>query len=96
MRHQKTEWLAVSTAGLLIIGSWEQAIPKSRAPEENARPEVRVVQGKVLGTLVEGGLAFKNLPYAAPPVGPNRWRILDRFVRAGRLTINASGQPARS
>ena len=74
MRDQKTEWFAVSTAGLLIIGSWEQAIPRSHAPEENARPEVRVVQGKVLGTLVEGGIAFKNLPYAAPPVGPNRWR----------------------
>ena len=55
-----------------IVG--EQAIPMSHAPEEIARPEVRVVQGKVQGTLVEGGLAFKNLPYAAPPVGPNRWR----------------------
>jgi hypothetical protein len=63
MRDQKTQWLAVSTADLLIIGSWEQALPKSHAPEENARPEVRVVQGKVLGTLVEGGIAFgPNLP----------------------------------
>jgi para-nitrobenzyl esterase len=74
MRHQRTKWLAVSTAGLLIIGSLEQAISKSNTPEENARREVRVVQGKVLGTVVEGGLAFKNLPYAAPPVGRNRWR----------------------
>src|ERR1700730_211456 len=74
MKRPKTKWLAVSTAGLLVIGSWEQAIPRSHAPEEIARPAVRVVQGKVLGTLVEGGLAFKNLPYAAPPVGPNRWR----------------------
>jgi para-nitrobenzyl esterase len=74
MKRQKNKWLAVSTAGLLIIGSWQHAIPKSHTPEENARPEVRVLRGRVLGTLVEGGFAFKNLPYAAPPVGPNRWR----------------------
>jgi para-nitrobenzyl esterase len=74
MKRRKTKRLAVSTAALLIIGSWQQAIPKSHAPGENARPEVRVLQGRVLGNRVEGGFAFKNLPYAAPPVGPNRWR----------------------
>src|SRR3984893_12070914 len=72
---QRISWYENRLAGhLLVIGSWEQAIPRSHAPEEIGRPAVRVVQGKVLGTLVEGGLAFKNLPYAAPPVGPNRWR----------------------
>jgi hypothetical protein len=52
MKRRNTKRLAVSAAGLFIIGSWQHAIPKSHALEENARPEVRVVQGKVLAALV--------------------------------------------
>lgn len=39
-----------------------------------SRPEIHVQQGSALGIAVQGGYAFKHLPYAAPPVGPNRWR----------------------
>src|SRR5450432_99368 len=74
MRQPQTKWHVVLIVFLLAIGSWQRAIPKSLAREENARPEVRIAQGRALGASVEGGLAFKNLPYAAPPVGPNRWR----------------------
>ena len=74
MRHPKTPTLAACAAFVLIAGSWEDAIPKSYAGEGSALPEVRVAQGRALGAVVEGGVAFKNLPYAAPPVGPNRWR----------------------
>jgi len=30
--------------------------------------------GQLHGTRVDGVLAFRGIPYAAPPVGPNRWR----------------------
>jgi para-nitrobenzyl esterase len=74
MHELGTKRLAVFTASLLIFGAWQYALAKADTPEVNARPEVQVGQGRVRGALLEGGFAFKNLPYAAPPVGPNRWR----------------------
>ena len=38
------------------------------------RPTVPTQQGAVQGVQAEGVAAFKGLPYAAPPVGPLRWR----------------------
>ena len=34
----------------------------------------RVTGGEVQGTVVNGVAAFKGIPFAAPPVGANRWR----------------------
>ena len=39
-----------------------------------ARPIVEVKNGKLQGVEECGMLAFKNIPYAAPPVGELRWR----------------------
>ena len=39
-----------------------------------ARPIVEVRNGKLQGVEEHGILAFKNIPYAAPPVGELRWR----------------------
>ena len=38
------------------------------------RPIVEVRSGKLQGVEEHGMLAFKNIPYAAPPVGELRWR----------------------
>ena len=37
-------------------------------------PRADTRQGPVIGRMEEGVQAFKGLPYAAPPVGPLRWR----------------------
>jgi para-nitrobenzyl esterase len=69
----KTAWLVALIGSLMTV--WQPALSESLpASDQPARPEVKIKQGRVLGSLVDGGFAFKNLPYAAPPVGPNRWR----------------------
>lgn len=45
-------------------------IPVSGRP----RPEVETGHGRVRGIAHDGADAFRGLPYAAPPVGVNRWR----------------------
>jgi para-nitrobenzyl esterase len=37
-------------------------------------PEVQVAQGRLTGRTADGVASFRNIPYAAPPVGPLRWR----------------------
>jgi para-nitrobenzyl esterase len=38
------------------------------------RPQVKTKQGIVAGAEADGIRTFKGIPYAAPPVGPLRWR----------------------
>jgi para-nitrobenzyl esterase len=38
------------------------------------RPTVQAPAGAVRGQAADGILSFKGIPYAAPPVGQNRWR----------------------
>jgi para-nitrobenzyl esterase len=49
--------------------------PSVRADVYNeARPIVEIKNGKLQGVEEYGMLAFRNIPYAAPPVGALRWR----------------------
>ena len=57
-------WPATATA-LMLLG----ATPSLAAPLP-----VRTEAGRVQGTRTDGVNAYLGLPYAAPPVGPLRWR----------------------
>ena len=50
------------------------AISANADVHNEARPIVEVKNGKLQGVEEYGMLAFKNIPYAAPPVGELRWR----------------------
>ncbi len=49
--------------------------PAARGSVPDSAPTVRIEQGALRGAGPAGGVqAFKGIPYARPPVGPNRWR----------------------
>ena len=55
-------------AGVAMLGAAIAATAQSGAPivaDEN---------GKLRGTLEDGVASWKDIPFAAPPVGPLRWR----------------------
>ena len=39
-----------------------------------AAPEIKIAQGALSGASEDGVDSFKNIPFAAPPVGALRWR----------------------
>src|SRR5690242_14735493 len=45
----------------------------SPAAPQNA-PHARITIGELIGRQADGVDSFKAVPYAAPPVGPLRWR----------------------
>ena len=57
----------------LFVAAWLAAVPFAAVAADSAGPVVKTELGAVRGTAgaVE---AFKGIPYAAPPVGPLRWR----------------------
>ena len=59
-------------ASLLLCASWMTSLHASVFDE--SRPIISIENGKLQGVKEHGMVAFKNIPYAAPPVGNLRWK----------------------
>ena len=46
----------------------------AKVPFNEPRPIIQIANGKLQGVERDGIVMFKNIPYAAPPVGELRWR----------------------
>jgi len=56
-----------STAGFVLLSAFS-------TPHAQGRTPVRVDGGQVTGAVEDGLTVFRGVPYAAPPVGPLRWK----------------------
>jgi para-nitrobenzyl esterase len=72
--HLKTIWSGLLICGLLSVAV--QAVAAGKIPETDPANTVRIDSGLISGQIVaEGTLrVFKGIPFAAPPVGPLRWK----------------------
>ena len=64
---------AGTALALLLLGAG-CASPDASACHDNDPTVVCTTDGPVRGTVDEGVLAVKGIPYAAPPTGPHRWQ----------------------
>ena len=58
----------------MVLASFLAAALIMMSPASPPDPRVEVSQGVLVGRAADGVDSFKGVPYAAPPVGPLRWR----------------------
>jgi para-nitrobenzyl esterase len=69
-RGPRTSFIALWLLGVALLASANAA----REAPTAAAPTVRTASGLVRGVTEGDVSSFKGIPYAAPPVGANRWR----------------------
>jgi len=58
----------------LMLSCTSRVQPIPGAGRQDAPPVVQTQSGKLRGVNLDGIVIFKGIPFAAPPVGPFRWR----------------------
>ena len=66
--------LTIALTGLCVLTANSSAVAVEAAGSSGSAPVVVTENGAVRGVSVQAGLAFRGLPYAAPPVGELRWK----------------------
>lgn len=59
---------------IVLVAAVSLSMASPEPPSADVSPVVRIGQGALVGRTEGGIAAFKGIPYAAPPVGPLRWR----------------------
>jgi para-nitrobenzyl esterase len=58
----------------LVLAAFATAAATAKASAVDAPTLVQIDSGKVQGTVANGAIALKGIPFAQPPVGALRWR----------------------
>src|SRR5256885_8448438 len=69
--YNSLSWAATAIFGFLLAVT---GISPQATAAEHGRPLVRTAAGPVQGFVSNGTNAFLGIPYAAPPVGAQRWQ----------------------
>jgi para-nitrobenzyl esterase len=59
---------------ICAVAAMTAACARAEPPAAPPPPPVRIDSGLLLGAAEAGSVAYKGVPYAAPPVGPLRWK----------------------
>jgi len=73
MALRGTVFAIAAALAALVSSGFGPAVAASADPE-GERVILQTPAGGLSGVAIEGVRAFKGVPYAAPPVGPGRWR----------------------
>ena len=101
----RTAWIVPLLAAALGLGSAMVASTAGAAPDQPSAATIEVETGTLSGQVVGPVAIYKNIPFAAPPVGPLRWappqpakpwtgvRDATQYGPACPQKINADGRP---